>query len=457
MNSQSFRAGAAKVDITPPLGTYINGDFVAHYAQLIHDELYAKAVVMQSGDKLIAIVVVDICVMPKDFLDDIKSKINQQLGIDPKDILISSTHTHAAGSVASVYLGAADLQYMKKLPALIIKAVELAKQNMRAARVAWGSVDVPEHVLCRRYKMQDNYVPRNPVTGGVDKIKTNPFGGEDKIIEGVNKTDPQVSFLAIKGMDDKWISVLGNYSLHYVGDWDNGTISSDYFGQFSRQIAQKLQTGEDFVGMMSNGTSGDINIWDFMHPDRYPDQKFEKSRLIGGDIAEKVVQQLQKVQWDTNPSLNTQYEEIPLNLRKPSPDELVRAESIVKESQYENMQITDETLPRLYAREQVLLNDLPDVLQFPIQALRIGNGIIGGMGGEIFAETGLWLKANSPLKSYFTISLANENAGYIPPQHEHARGGYETWRSRTSKVEKDAEELVKNKLLTLINKANQRN
>lgn len=457
MNSQSFKAGAAKVDITPPLGTYINGDFVSHYAQLIHDELYAKALVMQSEEKLIAIVVVDICVMPKDFLDAIKSKINQELGIDPKDILISATHTHAAGSVASVYLGAADLQYMKKLPALIIKAVELAKQNMRAAKVAWGSVDVPEHVLCRRYKMQDNYVPRNPVTGGVDKIKTNPFGGEDKIIEGVNKTDPQVSFLALKGMDDKWISVLGNYSLHYVGDWDNGTISSDYFGQFSRQIAQKLQAGDDFVGMMSNGTSGDINIWDFMHPDRYPDQKFEKSRLIGGNIAEKVVQQLQKVEWNTDPSLNTQYEEIPLNLRKPSPDELARAESIVKESQFENMQITDQTLPRLYAREQVLLNDLPDVLQFPIQAIRIGNGIIGGMGGEIFAETGLWLKANSPLKSYFTISLANENAGYIPPQHEHARGGYETWRSRTSKVEKGAEEIVKNKLLTLINRAKQNN
>jgi neutral ceramidase len=454
MNNNQFKAGAAKVDITPPLGTFINGDFVAHYAQLIHDELYAKALVMQQGDKLIAIVVVDICVMPKDFLDEIKSEINRRIGIKPEDILISSTHTHAAGSVASVYLGAADLQYMRKLPALIIKAVELAKQNIRAAKIAWGSVDVPEHVLCRRYKMQDSYMPRNPVTGGRDQIKTNPFGGEDKIIEGTAKTDPQVSFLAVKGTDDKWISLLANYSLHYVGDWDNGTISSDYFGQFSRQIAQKLQAGEDFVGMMSNGTSGNINIWDFMHPKRYPDQKFEKSRLIGGDIAERVCSQLQNAGWDNNPEIAVQYEEVSLNLRKPSSEELAAAERVVMKSNYEGMQITDDTLPLLYAREQVLLNDLPDSLQFPIQAIKIGEGIIGGMGGEIFAETGLWLKEKSPSKTYFSISLANGNAGYIPPLDEHSQGGYETWRSRTSKAEIGAEEIIKNKLLTLINKAN---
>jgi neutral ceramidase len=451
MNSQSFRAGAAKVDITPPLGTFINGDFVPHYAQFIHDKLYAKALVMQQEERLIAIVVVDICVMPKDFLDNIKSEINSQIGIEPKNILISSTHTHAAGSVASVYLGAADVQYMKKLPALIIQAVALAKQNIRLAKIAWGSIDVPQHVLCRRYTMQDNYVARNPVTGGVDQVKTNPFGGEREIIHSIAQTDPEVSFLAVMGTDGKWISVLGNYSLHYVGDWDNGTISSDYFGEFSRQIQQKLKAGDDFVGIMSNGTSGDVNIWDFEHPERYPDQKFQKSRFIGGDIAEQVFHKLQNVEWDTDPALAVQYDEITLNLRKPSSDELAAAERIVIESSYENMQVNDDTLHRLYAREQVLLNDLPDVLEFPVQAIKIGKGIIGGMGGEIFAETGLWLKENSPAKAYFTIGLANGNAGYVPPQHELERGGYETWRSRTSKLEKGSEAIIKIRLLKLIN------
>ncbi|GAB3904149.1 neutral/alkaline non-lysosomal ceramidase N-terminal domain-containing protein [Mucilaginibacter boryungensis] len=453
MDTKQFLAGAAKVDITPPLGTFINGDFIAHYAQYIHDPLHARALVVQQNGVLAAIVVVDICVMPKDFLDEIKAEIQKQTGIDPRNILISSTHTHAAGSVASVYLGAADLQYMRKLPALIIRSVVLAKQNIRPAKIGWGSVDVPEHVLCRRYKMKEGYVAGNPVSGAADSVKTNPFGGEHLIDYGNGVTDPQVGFLAVKGTDDKWISLIANYSLHYVGDWDNGTISADYFGVFANQIKEKLNVGDDFVGMMSNGTSGNINIWDFLNPERYPKGNFKKSELIGTDIAEKVCLEVQHIQWDNAPSLLVKYSELTIKLRKPDADELQKTKKIVAESNYEQMTINNETLKQLYAREQVLLNDLPDTLQFPVQALKIGNGIIGGLGAEIFAETGLWLKKNSPVKNYFTICLANANAGYVPPEHEFEYGGYETWRGRTSKLVTNAEATIKNELLKLVNEA----
>jgi neutral ceramidase len=453
MNNKQFLAGGANVDVTPPLGTFINGDFVPHYAQYIHDQLHARALVFQQNQTLIAVVVVDICVMPKDFVDSVKSEINKQTGIKPENILISATHTHAAGSIASVYLGAADIQYMKKLPGLIVKSVVLAKQNIRPAKIAWGSVDVPEHVLCRRYKMRPGYVAVNPVSGGADRVKTNPFDGEDFIDYGTNQTDPQVGFFAIKGIDNKWIALLANYSLHYVGDWDNGTISADYFGEFSTQIQAKLGAGNDFVGIMSNGTSGDVNIWDFVNPHRYPTQKFEKSKLIAGDIAAKVFDRLPHVKWDDEPSLSVQYKNIALQLRKPTSDELHQAEQIVTQSNYEQMQINMEMLRQLYAREQVLLNDLPDTLEFPVQAIKIGNGVIGGLAAEMFAETGLWLKKHSPVKNYFTIGLANGNAGYVPPEHEFENGGYETWRGRTSKLEKGAEAIIRDELLKLITNA----
>ncbi|MES2375516.1 MAG: neutral/alkaline non-lysosomal ceramidase N-terminal domain-containing protein [Bacteroidota bacterium] len=452
MGTQQFSAGAANVDITPPLGTFINGDFVAHTAKYIHDRLHSRALVFQNGDTVAAIVVVDICVMRKEFLDEVKADVCKQTGIPFENILISSTHTHAAGSVDAVYLSVADEAYSQALPPLIVQSIALAKQNLRPAKIGWGSVDVPEHVLCRRYKMKPGYVPQNPVTGGADKVKTNPFGGEDFIDRPTAETDPEVGFFAVKGLDNKWISVLANYSLHYVGDWENGTISSDYFGEFSRQLQAKLNAADDFVGIISNGTSGNINIWDFLNPGRYPSKQFEKSKLIGGDIAEKVFNELQQVDWDSAPSLGIQYSAAQLNLRKPTPIELQSAERVVTATNYEQMQITDENLKRLYAREQVLLNDLPDTVEFPIQAIKLGKGVIGGLGAEIFAETGLWLKQNSPVKNYFTICLANGNAGYIPPEHEFENGGYETWRGRTSKLQTDAEAIIRNELLSLINK-----
>lgn len=444
-------AGAAKTEITPPPGTFINGDFVSHYAQWIHDSLYSKALVLQHQDTTVAMVVVDICVLPKEFVDEVKTLITQETGINKENILISSTHTHAGGSVASVYLCAADLLYTQKLPALIAGSVVKAKQQLRPARVGFGSLDVPEHVRCRRYFMKDAYKPINPVTGDFDKIKTNPFGKEPYILKPESKPDPEVSYLAVQGTEGKWISILANYSLHYVGDWDNGTISADYYGVFAKAVKDKLRAGDEFTGIMSNGTSGNINIWDFGDGNRYPTGKFEKSAFIGNDIAEKLVQSLTHLEWEREPWLQVQYEELSLAVRKAPAGELEAAKKIIAESNYGSLQIDDAGLRSIYAREQVLLNELPDSLPFPIQAFKIGEGIIGALGGEIFAETGLWLKANCSVKKYFTIGLANGNCGYVPPAHEFALGGYETWRSRTSKLEERAEEKIRVKQLQLIN------
>lgn len=450
MELTTFQAGAAKIDITPPLGTIINGDFRAHYAQTIHDPLYAKAIVINNNDTSAVIVVVDICVMPKNFVDQVRQMIADQVGFDFNTILISSTHTHAAGSVAEAYLSAVDAGYSKKLPALIVEAVRLAKSRLVASKIGFGKVNAPAHVRSRRYFMDDGYEPINPVSGDIDNVKTNPFGGESHIQKAATPTDPELSYFAIQSLAGKWITVLANYSLHYVGDWENGTISADYFGEFAAHLKADLKADEEFIGIMSNGTSGDINIWEFIKQNNYPTQHFEKSKLIGKDLASQVSKSILDLKWEENPKLVVKYQELPINSRKPNAEELEKAKKIVATSNYENLEINMDGLKRIYAREQLLLNEYPEIINFPIQAIGIGNAIIGGLAGEIFASTGLWLKANCKQVNYFTISMANGNCGYVPPPEEHEKGGYETWRSRTSYLEKNAATLIQNKLLKLI-------
>ena len=448
---QQFKVGAAKIDITPPLGTLINGDFLPHYARWIHDHLFAKALVLQSGETMIAFVVVDIMAIKKELVDLIKIEIENQTGITKNNILISATHTHAAGSVTDSLLTPVDFAYRKKILNLIPNAVVNAIQNLKPAKIGFGSVNAPEHVICRRYFMKEGYTAINPVTGKPDIIKTNPFNIEQFIGEPENELDPQVCYLAVQGMDDKWISLLANYSVHYVGDWENGTISADYFGFFANNLKQKLNADDDFVGIMSNGTSGEANTWDFLHPNRYPKAFFAKSELIGNELAEKVVQSLNNLQWDSDPKLSSQYVEVEVAVRKPSADELDAAKKLVADTDFRNIQNVDaENLKRIYAREQVLLNEFPDVISFPVQAIKIGNCIIGGLGGEIFAETGLSIKQSKGEVNYFTIGLANGNAGYVPPAQEFELGGYETWRCRTSQLEVNAENKIRNALKKIV-------
>lgn len=444
-------AGAAQVDITPSLGTRINGDFVTHFATLIHDPLHAKCLVLQNDYEILAFIIVDICTMSQSFIDPVKEEIHKLTLIPIRNILIASTHTHAAGAIEEVHLGALDMAYRHQLADQIPKAVIQAKENLQPAEFTWGSIDVPEHVLCRRYHMTTDYTPVNPVTGKEDRIKTNPFELEKWIDRPVATPDPEVYYMALRNLKGQWISVLSNYSLHYVGDWENGTISADYFGVFSQAVKESLNGGDQFVSMMTNGTSGDINIWDFEQKKPYPGAHFEKSKLIGQDIAQKVSDDILKNKdWKKSVDLEVRDNSLTLGVRKPTQKEVGEAQKIVEQSDYENFVYSDAGLRQAYAREQVLLNNEPDERAAPLQAIRIGDLIIGALPGEFFAETGLTLKKERSNSGYFTICLANGNVGYVPPAHEIELGGYETWRCRYSCLERNAEEKLRNEITILI-------
>jgi neutral ceramidase len=445
-------AGAAKVRITPVEGSNVGVDFKTHYARFIHDELFAKVLMLKNDQASMVIIVVDICIMSTGMMDSIKAAIEEACGIEPRNILICCTHTHAAGAVIELLFCSPDYAYSKTLPALIAGAVKEAVGNAVPAQVCSGRADVPDHVRCRRYFMKQGYTPMNPVTGKADLVKTNPIGVEHLIEKPVAPTDPGLGFLAVKSTTGRWISVLGNYSLHYVGDWHVDSITADYFGEFSRQITNLLQADEGFVGMMSNGTSGDINIWDFMQPGRYPTGDLEKTKVIGKDLAAAVFKQIEQAAWEQEPSLAINFSEMELAVRKPSVQELAAAKETVRASDYDALSIDEKGMIKIYAREQVLLYNYPDSSVSKMQAFKIGSLKIGALGGEFFAETGLWLKEKMKESNYFTITLANSYDGYVVPRHEIERGGYETWRARSSYLETGAEEKIRNELFRLLKK-----
>ena len=94
-----------------------------------------------------------------------------------------------------------------------------------------------------------------------------------------------------------------------------------------------------------------------------------------------------------------------------------------------------------------MLNEYPSEVETLVQAIRIGELGIATSPCETFVETGLAIKAASPLKPTFTIELANDYRGYLPTAEHHALGGYETWRARSSYLEVDAEAKIRAAIL----------
>jgi len=428
-----------QIDITPSLGTLINGEFTTRYANKIADPLFAKAIYMHDGKTKMLIMVVDICVMKRDFLDILKASIEQSTGIPASNQLISSTHAHSTGSIADLLMGHIDLAYRTLLAEKLLKLATIVILKEQTIKIAFGKVLKPEHLTSRRYRMKDSYQPWNPVLKTTDAVKTNPFGHESEIIERTSIPDPEVCYIGIKNESDEWIGLLANYGLHYVGDCERGTITADYFGYFSNKITSLLDSNH-IVSMMSNGTSGEVNIWDFIDGDRYPKNYHEKSKYIGEDIAEAVFSSFDGLSWETDANLEVLYQDISLNKRLISPDLLKESYAILAKTDYEAVTYTDE----------VLLESFPQQIFLPVQCFRIGHILLGGLGGEFFSASGKALKQESDF--YFSICLANDYVGYVPPANEFINGGYETWRCRSSFLEENAERRVVANMLSMIKK-----
>lgn len=447
------KAGVARVNITPPYGTIINGDFLPNYAREIHDSLYARALAFDNGQQKFVFIVVDNMTLDAGLINISKALIRSGTGLLPGQVMISCTHAHSTGSVIETATVQADLSYRLFLPHKIARSALLALNNLQPAKIAWGHIDVPKHVSCRRWYMKPGFQMLNPF-GDTEQVWMNPPAGSEFLDRPVSPVDPQVSYLAVKTTDNKWISILANYSTHYVGGFPANTISGDYYGEMDNQLKSKLKADDSFVGIMSNGTSGDVNTMDFRLNKNYPSGDYEKMRMIAHEISDSIVKSLKNVKWEENPEFKVAGADITVKRRQPSAAVLAWAKEMVRETDYTKLGTADKAsddIKSMYALDIVKM-DFYEPLSYslPLQAIRIGDGTIGTLPGEFFSETGLKLKKNVPAKYYFSVSLANGQFGYVPPASQFILGGYETWLCSGSLLDIDAEVQISNRLISLI-------
>lgn len=446
--SKVFRAGAFAQDISPlkfPVSS--NGSMQDKLADSVHDPLHARCLVLDDGMKQLAIVVCDSCMIPRELLDEAKRIASNATGIPVERMLISATHTHSAVTVTGVFQSEPDAEYQQFLVERIAQGIQRAHANLRPAKIGWGVAQDQTQVFNRRWKVKPGTVLADPFGKGTDRVKMNPGNLNAALLEPSGPVDPDVSILSLQSPQGKPIGLLANYSLHYVGGVP--PLSADYFGEFARRMGELLgaeNSDPPFVGIMSNGTSGDINNNNYGAPPRPRQQPFEQIRHVADSVARAAMDAYKQVKHRDWVSLAMAEREIELGVRLPSADDLVRAQellSMAKGPPYQNQ-------PEIYARETVLLAKYPPTVKVRLQAVRIGELGIVSSPCETFAAIGLEFKRRSPLKPTFTIELANGYNGYLPTPEQHALGGYETWRARSSYVEVDASTRITATLLELL-------
>jgi len=489
---EPLRAGAAVVDITPEkLPVIVSGMFLEGSSATVHSRLYARALVVQSGQKRVALVVVDTLMMPRELLDRAKQLAQQSTGIPAENMMISATHTHSAPSVMGALGSGVQEDYAAALPAKLAEAIRLAAERLVPAQVGWATIDAAEYTHCRRWIRRPDRIGTDPFGQRTIRAMMHPGYQNPDYICPAGPVDSALTLLALQTTAGEPLAVLCNYSMHYFGA---PAVSSDYFGLFCDRLAgliaaeqkpadqhttggaqpEALSAGARPVVMMSQGTSGDLHWMDYSQP-----RKSISITEYADALAARALAAYRTVKYHRSVPVDVLERKLTLRRRTPDEKRLAWARQIIATmveppgapqsgaEQKTQQQAQPSAEPQIdlsqfpkgirkprsqqevYALEQVYLHLQPE-RELKLQAIRIGQLGIAAIPCEVFGITGLKLKAQSPLVPLVNIELANGAEGYIPPPEQHLLGGYTTWPARTAALEVDAEPKLVQTLLEML-------
>lgn len=418
----TLQAGAARVVITPPIGVPLSGYFAAEgrkeTAREVHDDLYARALVLNDGERTIAIVTTDLIGLGDEEIAGVREIVQRDAGIAPEHLVVACTHTHSGPVVrpfphSDLLPGQADEHYFRLLPRLIGSTVTMAVRRQRPARVGAGSGTCSININ-RREILPDGTLRGLPFLG------RNPQGITDREV-GVIRVDD-----ATNGMT---LAVLLSYACHPVVLGPNLEISADYVGYTVNFIEHALGAGT--VALFANGAQGDMNA--IVHPGSYADA--ERLGTILGAEALKVVLSTE-TQGKVRIKAATHRTELPLN--PASSPERQREYIRFLEQEYQRFTSAGEGRRawdiemrlavagyRLYAREQMTRPYMAaEATAFSLRGDDISIGFVSEPA-EMFCEYGIRARKQSPFATTLVLGLANGFIGYVPTPNVYTEGGYE--------------------------------
>ena len=386
-------------------------------SQGIHDDLFARAVVLVNEKTAVALVSVDLLALSSDFIKRVRKNIHEAIGISAEAVMIASTHTHAGPVTITTFFNpdeSLDTSYMDSLAQNIEQAVTLAWANRFTAKVGVG-------------------------VGHVDGVGVNRRSPDQRPV------DEEVGIIKIDDVGGRTRAVVVNYSCHPTVLGPNNLLVTGDFPNFSVEQIEK-SIGPDGFAMFVNGTQGNISMGHSSELSAIgvitPGRTFERAAELGHLLADAVLAELPSVVTNGSRQIDSINMPVELPLKKfPSVEETSKSlreadEQLAKLSANgvaPEQLMTAKTnrlyasITDFYARET---RSLPDGhLPIELQGIRIGDSAFVAVPGEVFVEIGLKVKQDAPHR-VFIVGIANGYIGYLPTREAHSVGGYEVVSSK---------------------------
>ncbi len=445
-------AGAARVDITPREKVQMAGE-VGWFrpGQYVYDPLHAKALFLEQDGRKVCLVVLDLTIVTREWVARIREEAARRFSIDPNAVMVHATQTHTAPSLGHFmfdedfknvppemeWLAGGDSRYFPFAFERILEALDAAHAALEPVHLRVGSGVEGRVQFNRRAVMQDGSVrmpgPRWSPPLGPTYIR---------YLEG--PIDPEVGLMVFQNDRLEVRACLLHHTAHPVNVFPKEVVSADWCGAWAAEMERTL--GPNCVALVVNGCCGNINPWDPFDPDFVADH-----RRMGRILAETSRNVLETLAEEDDARIDCAFDPLPIPMRDIDPAELESARATLEKhpeplwcdsagyAAYETSQQASRPPQRTVDAQWMraagimsrhLLKEREPVMNYEVQAFRIGRSALVGLPGEPFVEGQLRIKMASPAYPTYVAHCCNMYVGYLPIREAFPRGGHEVFYSK---------------------------
>lgn len=426
-----LKAGFARLDVTPPLGTSLAGYFEDRKSDGILDPIQLNAVAVEAAGETVLLIAADLISMDATNALQIRRLIETELGIPAAHIAINCLHQHTTLRVGAGLFGVRDGSYLEVLHRKFADLARLALADLGEARLELSEAEVAKQLsFIRRYRMKDG------------SVVTNPFSRVAQIDHPIGTPDNTVRLLRFFREGGKDIALV-NFCTH--PDVIGGTkFSADWPGFARRYVEKDL---ENVHCVLFNGFQGDTNHIDPYDLQTWRNDRYGFSAHMGRVIADAVRSIFDKTAPCKADRVCGRVAEVLVKTRTDGEeryDEMVAFYKAYEEGKLDRKPGIAELGE---ARRIIAIRTDPIYRPVTVTAIGIGDVLFVGIGGEPFTEYAHRLRRELPCKMLLTGCNTNGAVGYLPTKAAFDEGGYE---GRGTAFVPELEELVIGKAKEMI-------
>ena len=432
-------AGVARASINPPLGIRTMGfSSRVGFVESVAGDLTATALVLANAETTIAIVALDICLLPISRADTLRQRIGETIGAPASHVLVNFSHTHSAPAFPGWQPEPPEQtqlqeRYWEHLLSQTVAAAAEAKACLQPARVAagWGACEIG---INRREMGPDGLVFLGEVPDG--------------------ETDPAVGVIRVDDLDGHAIATLCSLGCHTVVVGPRDQAASPDFPGPARSVIEQTLGG---LALFLQACGGDVMPTGGMgYETDCSDANERVGTMLGGEVVKVAAGLRTHVQRGERTALGS-VSSISLWPWVPVEDEGQQAALAVRSKRIfldfvdlptledaqsildEKRQLLEAAIPsgdeRQIAPAQRFVNwaeALVDAcetsqrtIDFEVQALKIDDLALVALSAEVFSGTGKELKARSPIPYTNVLGYSNGCVMYLPRAQDYPPGGWD--------------------------------